>query len=70
MFDATGTGTFPPVTVAGGGTYNITWAVETPYESVTNLCKVTIVVQSATDVMGVGGNGQREATVHTLKRAI
>ena len=70
MFDATGTGTFPSVTVVGSGTYNITWTVETPYESVTNLCKITIVVQSATEVMGARGNDLREATVHTLKRSI
>jgi prepilin-type N-terminal cleavage/methylation domain-containing protein len=70
MFNADGTGTFPPVTVEGGGIYNVTWTVETPYESVTNLCKVTIFVESTTDVMGVLGNNKRTATMRTLKRAI
>lgn len=70
MFNAAGTGTWPSVTVDGGGTYNITWTVETPYESVTNLCKVTIVVSSAAEVLGVLGNKTRTVTMRTLKRAI
>ena len=74
MFDNTGgtprTGTFPSVTVSGGGTYTVDWSIVNPFESVTNLCKITIVVESTTDVGHVLGNKKRSVTVHTLKRAI
>ncbi len=70
IFDADGTGTFASVTVDGGGTYDITWTVDEGFEGVTNLCKVTIVVESASDVMHVLGNRKRTVTANTLKRAI
>jgi type IV pilus modification protein PilV len=70
MFDADGTGTFASVTVAGAGTYAITWTVDALFEGVSNLCKVTIVVESTTDVMGVLGNARRRVTAHTLKLSI
>jgi type IV pilus assembly protein PilV len=74
MFDNTGgtprTGTFPSVTVSGGGTYTVDWSIVNPFESVTNLCKITIVVESTTEVGNVLGNQKRSVTVHTLKRAI
>ena len=64
------TGTFPSVTVSGGGTYTVDWSVVNPFEDVTNLCKITIVVESTTAVGHVLGNQKRSVTVHTLKRAI
>jgi type IV pilus assembly protein PilV len=70
MFGVSGTGTFPSVTMAGAGTYNVNWTVETPHEGVTNLSKVTIVVESAGDVMKVMGNMKETATAYTLKRSI
>jgi type IV pilus assembly protein PilV len=70
MFDADGTGTFTSVTVDGGGTYDITWTVDESFEGVTNLCKVTIVVESSSAVMNVLGNKKRTVTANTLKRAI
>ena len=70
MFNADGTGTFPSVTVAGAGTYSVNWTVVSPFESVTNLCKVTIVVASTSEVMSVTGNKIRTVTISTLKRAI
>jgi type IV pilus assembly protein PilV len=74
MFDVTGgtprTGTFASVTVDGGGTYSVDWSVVNPFESVTNLCKITIVVESDNAVVNVLGNQKRTVTVHTLKRAI
>lgn len=68
--DATGTGTLDSVTVAGAGTYTITWSVETPYEGVTNLCRVDVVVTSQQNVMHVLGNQQRVARAHTFRRSI
>lgn len=65
--NADGTGNFASVTVAGAGTYSITWTVEALFEGVSNLCKVTIVVESTADVMGVLGNAKRTVTAHTLK---
>ena len=70
MFDTSDSGTFTPVTVDGGGTYNVSWSVETPFEGVSNLCQVTIVVESDQDVQSVFGSRKRTVTVHTLKRAI
>ena len=58
------------VTVDGGGTYSIVRSVVNPFESVTNLCKITIVIESTTDVTNILGNQKRSVTVHTLKRAI
>jgi len=68
--DADGTGTFTSVTVAGAGTYDITWTVTANYEGVTNLCRVDVSVQSASAVMGVLGNEVRTVTAHTFRRAI
>ena len=70
MFDANGTGTFPSVPVTGAGTYSVSWTVVTPFEDVTNLCEVTIVVSSTTEVMNVTGNKVRSVTISTLKRSI
>jgi type IV pilus assembly protein PilV len=58
------------LTVDGGGTYSIVRSVVNPFESVTNLCKITIVVESTTEVGHVLGNQKRSVTVHTLKRTI
>ncbi|MDT8442699.1 MAG: type IV pilus modification protein PilV [Desulfuromonadales bacterium] len=68
--DASGTGSFPSVTVAGAGTYTINWEVTTPYEGVFLLCRVDVTVQSTSDVMHVLGNRTRTVTAHTFKRAI
>jgi type IV pilus modification protein PilV len=70
IFNADGTGNFSSVVVDGAGTYNIAWTVDEGFEGVTNLCKVTIVVESASDVMNVLGNQKRIVTASTLKRAI
>ena len=63
-----------PVTVAGGGTYNITYDVEqVESESgkpVTNLYRVVIEVESTGDLMHVLGNQERKVMTTTLKRAI
>lgn len=75
MFDGPGGGTWPgsPISVAGAGTYNITYnvaqvtAAGTP---VTNVFQVSITVTSSTDVMHVLGNRVRSVTATTLKRAI
>ena len=68
--DVSGTGTFPSVNVQGAGTYTISWAIETPYEGVTNLCRVDVVVQSTQAVMGVLGHNTRTVTAHTFRRSI
>ena len=68
--DATGTGTLDSVTVAGAGTYTITWTVTAGYEGVTNLCRVDVVVASVQHVMHVLGNQQRVARAHTFRRSI
>jgi type IV pilus assembly protein PilV len=65
-----GTGTMGTVTVEGAGTYTINWQVTTPYESVTNLCRVDVTVQSTSEVMGVLGNKVRTVTAHTFRRSI
>ncbi len=68
--DASGTGSFPSVTVEGAGSYTIDWEVTTPYEGVSLLCRVDVTVQSTSDVMNVLGNQKRIVTAHTFKRAI
>lgn len=68
--NADGTGSLDTVTVAGAGTYNITWAVTANYEGVTNLCRVDVAVQSTSDVMGVLGKKVRKVTAHTFRRSI
>ena len=74
MFSFTGTtprtGTFPSVTLEGAGTYDISWSVVNPHKDVTNLCKVTIKVESSGDVMKVMGNMKENVTAFTLKRSI
>jgi type IV pilus modification protein PilV len=74
MFSFTGTtprtGTFSSVTLEGAGTYDVSWSAVNPHNDVTNLCKVTIVVESAGDVMKVMGNMKETATAITLKRSI
>lgn len=68
--NTSGTGTFPSETVEGAGTYTITWTVTTPYEGVTNLCRVDIEVKSTQDVMHVLGNREREVNAHAFRRSI
>jgi type IV pilus assembly protein PilV len=70
MFSVSGTGTFPSVEMEGAGTYDVIWTVVTPHDGVTNLCKVTIVVESAGNVMKVLGNMKESVTRFTLKRSI
>ena len=66
-----GTGAFTPVEVAGAGTYDITWAVTTSYDGVTNLCRVDIKVKSLQDVKGVLGNKEKRIVdTHTFRRSI
>ena len=77
MFDGptTNTQTWPgsPVTVAGAGTYNITYDVtEVPAgaSTVTNLFNIEITVTSTSKVTHVLGNQVRQAKAFTIKRAI
>jgi type IV pilus modification protein PilV len=65
-----GSGNFAAVTAAGAGTYDITWAVTTPYDGVTNLCRVDIRVESQQDVKGVLGKKKRRVDAHTFRRSI
>lgn len=58
---------FTPVTVEGGGTYDITYDVVTNYEGVENLSFITVRVVSTGNLMQVGGNRQRRAVVSTIK---
>lgn len=67
---ASGTGNFTAVTVAGAGTYDITWTVTTPYDGVTNLCRIDIRIESQQDVKGVLGNKKRRVDAHTFRRSI
>jgi len=64
---ATWTGS--PITVEGGGTYDITYDVQTTYQGVTNLCLITVRVVSTGNLMQVGGNRERRAVVTTIKLA-
>lgn len=65
-----GTGNMTSVTVAGAGTYDITWTVTTPYDGVTNLCRVDIRVESQQAVKGVLGSKVRRVDAHTFRRSI
>lgn len=65
-----GTGNMTSVTVAGAGTYDITWTVTTPYDGVTNLCRVDIRVESQHAVKGVLGSKVRRVDAHTFRRSI
>lgn len=61
------------VTVPGAGTYNITYStaqVQAAGNNVSNLFKIDVRVESATDVMHVLGNQKRVVTAATIKRAI
>ncbi|MDX9708472.1 MAG: type IV pilus modification protein PilV [Trichloromonas sp.] len=58
---------FTPVTVEGGGSYDITYDVETNYEGVENLSFITVRVVSTGNLMQVGGNRARRAVVTTIK---
>jgi len=58
-----------PITVEGGGTYDITYDVQTTYQGVTNLCLITVRVVSTGRLMQVGGNRERRAVVSTVKLA-
>lgn len=76
MFDAPTAGFVSwgsPQTVEGAGTYNITYRVtqiEADGNSISNLYKVDIRVESTSDVMHVLGNQKRLVTASTIKRAI
>ena len=62
-----------PITVAGAGTYNITYdviQVEADSVAIPNLFRIDVTVSSTTDVMHVLGNQQRVVNASTLKRAI
>lgn len=63
------TWTSSPVTVVGGGTYAITYDMTTTYQGVTNLCLITVTVESTTDLMHVGGHRKQRAVVATIKLA-
>jgi type IV pilus assembly protein PilV len=79
MFDAPTASPDPtwpgsPYTVAGAGTYDVTYKVETVVpsvgETVTNLYKVSVSVRSSTALGHVLGNRIRLAQASTVKRAI
>ena len=77
MFDgptaSTQTWTGSPVTVAGAGTYNITYdvtAVQAGGSTVSNLFNIEITVTSISKVTHVLGNKVRQAKAFTIKRAI
>ncbi len=57
------------VTIAGAGTYNITYDVITRFHGVTDLCQVIVTVSSDSVVMSVLGNRTRTVTATTIKRA-
>ena len=62
-----------PVTVAGAGTYDITYDVTQVLANGTaipNLFRIDVNVLSTSDLMHVLGNQRRLATASTLKRAI
>lgn len=66
-----------PVSVEGGGTYDITYEVKEVLPDpgntsikVTNLYQVNIRIESTSDLMHVLGNRTRLAEATTLKRAI
>lgn len=58
----------PAITLAGGGTYNITYDMEPSYRGVTNLCRVRINVVPA-DAVDLGVFSNRGASMTTLKRS-
>jgi type IV pilus assembly protein PilV len=58
-----------PITVEGGGTYNITYDVDTNHAGVTNLCLITVTVESTGALQHVTGRQIRRVVVSTLRRA-
>ena len=58
-----------PVTIEGGGTYNVTYDVVTRFHVVTDLSQVIVTVSSASAVMNVLGNRVRTVTATTIKRS-
>ena len=75
LFDGPGSGTWPgsPITVAGAGTYVVTYDVTNVTaggNNITNLYRIEITVTSSADVMHVLGQQVRQAKAFTLKRAI
>ena len=84
LFNGPGNGTWSrppitsPVTLSGGGTYNITYNVE-PVDSdndpstnndITNLYKVTVTVSSTRELSTVLGKKERTVVGSIVKRAI
>ena len=59
-----------PVTVLGGGAYNINYDVVTNFQGVTDLCQVVVRVTSTTSLMNVGANRVRSVTATTIKRSL
>jgi prepilin-type N-terminal cleavage/methylation domain-containing protein len=57
-----------PISLAGGGTYNVTYDMEPTYQGVTNLCRVRINVTPA-NAVDLGDFTNRTASMTTLKRA-
>ena len=59
-----------PFTLAGGGTYDVTYSVALNHEGVTNLCLVTVTVRSQNEVMSILGKRRETVVMTTLKRSI
>ncbi len=57
-----------PYTIAGAGTYNVTYDVTTDHGGVEGLSQITVHVASAGAVMNVLGQRQRLVDMATLKR--
>jgi type IV pilus assembly protein PilV len=57
-----------PITVEGGGTYNVTYNIVKNYEGVTDLCQISIQVQSTTKLQNVLGKQVRTVSMSTLRR--
>lgn len=55
-----------PFTVAGGGTFNVTYDVVTPYGGIANLCRVEVKV--APTLVNTSVFGTRTVTMNALKR--
>ena len=84
LFNGPGNGTWSrppitsPVTLSGGGTYNITYVVETvdsdndpsTNNDITNLYKVTVTVSSTSELSTVLGKKERTVVGSIVKRAI
>jgi type IV pilus assembly protein PilV len=58
-----------PVTLPGGGTFNIQRRVDANYQGVPNVCLVAVRVESAAEAMTVLGMRKRTVTLTTLKRS-